>query len=57
MQRKIQNENLSLEMVHPDAAGIDIGDEATMWLRPRTGAARTSLRMHHGRAESDGRLG
>src|SRR5215469_11071147 len=28
MMRKMQNENLSLEVVHPDAAGIDMGDES-----------------------------
>src|SRR5712692_8931418 len=28
MTRKIQSEDLSLEVVHPDAAGIDIGNEA-----------------------------
>src|SRR6202165_4542562 len=28
MTRKIQSENLSLEVVHPDAAGIDIGNES-----------------------------
>ena len=27
MQRKIQSEDLSLEVVHPDAAGIDVGNE------------------------------
>jgi len=27
MQRKIQSEDLSLEVVHPDAAGVDIGNE------------------------------
>jgi transposase len=27
IQRKIQSEDLSLEVVHPDAAGIDIGNE------------------------------
>ena len=27
MERKIQSEDLSLEVVHPDAAGIDIGNE------------------------------
>src|SRR5437660_9042922 len=27
MLRKIQSEDLSLEVVHPDAAGIDIGNE------------------------------
>ena len=28
MMRKMQSENLSLEVVHPDAAGIDIGNES-----------------------------
>src|SRR6202049_1329447 len=28
MARKIQSEDLSLEVVHPDAAGIDIGNES-----------------------------
>jgi hypothetical protein len=28
MTRKIQSEDLSLEVVHPDAAGIDIGNES-----------------------------
>ena len=27
---KIQSEELSLEVVHPDAAGIDIGNDPTM---------------------------
>src|SRR2546427_5777263 len=27
MTRKIQSEDISLEVVHPDAAGIDIGNE------------------------------
>src|SRR5215475_12314364 len=27
MQRKIQSEDLSLEVVHPNAAGIDIGND------------------------------
>jgi hypothetical protein len=28
MMRKIQSEDLNLEMVHPHAAGIDIGNES-----------------------------
>src|SRR5258708_39336600 len=28
MMRKIQSEDISLEVVHPDAAGIDIGNES-----------------------------
>ena len=27
LQRKIQSQDLSLEVVHPDAAGIDVGNE------------------------------
>src|SRR6266478_2016669 len=28
MKRQIQSEDLSLEVIHPDAAGIDIGNES-----------------------------
>jgi hypothetical protein len=28
MMRKMQSQDLSLEVVHPDAAGIDIGNES-----------------------------
>ena len=28
MMRKMQSEDLSLEVIHPDAAGIDIGNES-----------------------------
>ena len=28
MTRKIQSEDISLEVIHPDAAGIDIGNES-----------------------------
>ena len=28
MTRKMQSDDLSLEVVHPDAAGIDIGNES-----------------------------
>jgi hypothetical protein len=28
MMRKIQSEELRLEVIHPDAAGIDIGNES-----------------------------
>jgi hypothetical protein len=28
MMRKMQTEDLSLEVIHPDAAGIDIGNES-----------------------------
>jgi hypothetical protein len=39
MTRKIQSEDLSLEVVHPDAAGIDIGNESHMGLCRRHGTA------------------
>jgi hypothetical protein len=31
LARKIQADDVSLEVVHPDAAGIDIGNECTTW--------------------------
>jgi transposase len=36
MTRKIQSEDLSLEVVHPDAAGIDIGNESHYVAVPST---------------------
>ena len=36
MTRKIQSEHLSLEVVHPDAAGIDIGSESHYVALPPT---------------------
>jgi hypothetical protein len=39
MTRKIQSEDISLEMIHPDAAGIDIGNESTTWPSRRHGIA------------------
>ena len=30
MTRKIQSEDISLEVIHPDAAGIDIGNGSHM---------------------------
>src|ERR1700746_954295 len=36
MTRKIQSEDLSLEVVHPDAAGIDIGNESHYGAVPPT---------------------
>jgi len=58
MMRKIQSEDLSLEVVHPDAAGIDIGNEShyvacTAEPGQPTG---TALRVHHRRAEGHGRI-
>jgi hypothetical protein len=35
MMRKIHSEDLSLAVVHPDAAGIDIGIESHMGCRSR----------------------
>jgi hypothetical protein len=57
MIRKMQSEDLSLEVIHPDAAGIDIGNEshyaATAGPGQPTG---TAFRVHHRRAEGDGNL-
>ena len=39
MTRKIQSEDLSLEVIHPDAAGIDIGNESHYVAVPPTGTA------------------
>ena len=36
MMRKIQSDDLSLEVVHPDAAGIDIGSESHYVAVPRS---------------------
>jgi len=36
MTREIQSEDLSLEVVHPDAAGIDIGNESHYVAVPRS---------------------
>jgi len=35
MTRQIQSEDLSLEVIHPDAAGIDIGNESHYAAVPR----------------------
>jgi hypothetical protein len=35
--RKIQADDVSLEVVHPDAAGIDIGNESHYVAVPRSG--------------------
>jgi hypothetical protein len=37
--RKIQSEEIRLEVVHPDAAGIDIGNEFHSWLYRRAATA------------------
>ena len=38
MMRKMQNEDLSLEVIHPDAGGIDIGNESHyVAVPPRSG--------------------
>jgi hypothetical protein len=58
MTRKIQSEDLSLEVVHPDAAGIDIGNESHYVAVPPTRDSqqptRTSLRMYDVGTEGDG---
>jgi hypothetical protein len=50
MMRKIQSPDLSLEVVHPDAGGIDIGNEshyAAVPLDPGQPTG-TALRMYDG---------
>lgn len=39
MMRKMQSEDLSLDVVHPNAAGIDMGNEPTMWQSRLTATA------------------
>jgi hypothetical protein len=58
MIRKIQSEDLSLQVVHRDAAGIDIGNESHyVAVPPDTGQPTgMSFRVHHSRGEGDGRL-
>jgi hypothetical protein len=58
MMRKIQSEDLSLEVVHPDAAGIDIGNESHyVAVPPGPGQpAGTALRVHYRWTESHGQL-
>src|SRR6266478_1957219 len=56
IMRQMQSEDLNLEVVHPHAAGIDIGNASplrsgTAEPRPPTGAM---LWLHHRRAEDDG---
>jgi len=53
MMRKIQSEDLSLEVIHPDAAGVDIGNESHYVAVPpsRDSQSVHTLRMHHCRVE------
>ncbi len=58
MTRKIQSEDISLEVIHPNAAGIDIGNESHYVAVPPT---RASDPVHRfgcttGRTEGDGGL-
>ena len=57
MTRQLQSEDLSLEVVHPDAAGIDIGNETHyVAVPPIRDTNLYVLRVHHSRTEADGRL-
>src|SRR5438552_12580001 len=51
MMRKIQSEDLSLEVVHPDAAGIDIGNESHYLAVPPSRDSPTVRRI--GRTTAD----
>jgi hypothetical protein len=57
MTRKIQSEDLSLEVVHPDAACIDIGNESHYVAVPPTRDPNPYVaRMYYVGAEGDGGL-
>src|ERR1700739_4492805 len=45
MTRKIQSEDLNLEVMHPDAAGIDIGNESHYVAVPPTRASEPVRRF------------
>src|SRR5215469_18814510 len=53
MLRKIQSEDLTLEVVHPDAAGIDVVNESHYVAVPST---RDSQPVRRFRAKGHGRL-
>jgi hypothetical protein len=54
MTRKIQSEDLSLEVVHPDAAGIDIGNESHYVVVPPTRDSQPVRRFGCTRSELKG---
>jgi transposase len=54
MTRKIQSEDLSLEVVHPDAAGIDIGNESHYLVVPPTRDSQPVRRFGCTRSELKG---
>jgi len=54
--RKIQSEDLSLEVIHPDAAGIDIGNESHYVAVPPSRDSQPVRRFGCTRAKSDDRL-
>jgi len=58
LTRTIQSEEISLEVVHPDAAGIDIGNEVHYVSVPpsRDNQSVTPLCLHDGRTEGHGGL-
>src|SRR5258708_8055770 len=45
MTRKIQSEDISLEVIHPNAAGIDIGNESHYLAVPPTPARHPAPRF------------
>jgi len=59
MTRKIQSEDISLEVVHPDAAALISATNPTTWpcRRTRDNEPVRRFRVHHGRTERDGRSG
>ena len=51
MTRKIQSEDLNLEVIHPDAAGIDIGNESQYMTVPTTRVSEPVRRFGFTKAE------
>src|SRR6266481_6731906 len=58
MMRQMQSGDLSLEVIHPDASGIDIGNESHYVAVPpsRDSQPVRWLWLHDRRAEEDGRV-
>jgi hypothetical protein len=54
---QIQSEDLSLEVIHPDATGIDMGNETHYVAVPRSRDSQPVRRFgYHSGVEGDGRL-
>jgi hypothetical protein len=54
MLRRIQSDDLNLEVVQPDAAWIDVGNESHYVAVPSRQPTSTALWLHHSGTEGDG---